>query len=122
MLSIAAVLFVLGLLIHLFGLSGVFPAKRFPYAMDTPCMLSFVVLGIIFLNLGIIYRDMTVHPGLFQTEEKETGAGEKEGKDLIHAGTESRTESEKKSLKREMKQGGRKGEEEIKELIDVGGP
>ena len=77
MLSIAVALFILSLSIYLLGLEGVFSSKRFPDDTDTPCMLAFLVLGIIFLNLGVVYRDMAVHPELFEKEETRKDEWEK---------------------------------------------
>jgi len=68
MLIVAFVLFMISLAIFLFGIEEVFTGKRFPDDMDTPCMLAFLVLGIIFLNIGVIYRDMSVHPEFFEDE------------------------------------------------------
>ena len=71
MLTIAISLFVLSFFIFIHGLDTVFPGKRFPGNTETPCMLTFVVMGIIFLNLGIVYRDTVVHPEFFREELEE---------------------------------------------------
>lgn len=74
MLSIALALFILSLSIFLFGLETVFSSKKFPDDTDTPCYLSFLVMGIIFLVLGIVYRDMALHPEFFTGGDQEKNA------------------------------------------------
>ncbi len=105
MLSLAIGLFLLSFSIWLLGLEGVFASKRFPEDTDTPCMLAFFVLGLIFLNLGVIYRDMAVHPELFEQEagKKEEKARKKEEWHLIKSKAES-------------------GEEDMGDLLDSGEP
>ena len=71
MLGIAIALFVLSLAIFVWGLDMVFPGKRFPSDTDTPCFLAFLVMGIIFLTLGVVYRDMAVHPEIFENQNVE---------------------------------------------------
>ena len=71
MLTIAIALFILSMSIFLFGLETVFSNKKFPDDTDTPCYLSFLVMGMIFLILGIVYRDMAVHPEFFENENME---------------------------------------------------
>lgn len=71
MFSIALALFILSLSIFLFGLEMVFSNKKFPDDTDTPCYLSFLVMAIIFLVLGIVYRDMALHPEFFSEENRE---------------------------------------------------
>jgi len=71
MLSIAIILFIISLSIYLYGLETVFSNKRFPDDSDTPCFLAFLVMGIIFLNLGIVYHDMALHPELFEEDDSE---------------------------------------------------
>jgi len=74
MLGLSIGLFMISLAIYLYGLREVFVGKRFPDDTDTPCMLAFLVLGIIFLNLGVVYRDMAVHPELFEEEMEQKNA------------------------------------------------
>jgi len=85
MLSIAIFLMVLSLSIYLYGLQGIFSTKKFPEDTDTPCALAFLVLGIIFVNIGIVYRDMAVHPEFFEdgSEEKEKKEKHKHDWDMI---------------------------------------
>lgn len=70
MLSIAIALFILSTSIFLWGLDSVFSSKRFPQDTDTPCFLAFLVMGIIFLVLGVVYRDMAVHPDIFEDDDE----------------------------------------------------
>lgn len=69
MLGIALALMLVSLSIYLWGLDSVFTGKRFPDDIDTPCFLAFLVMGIIFLTLGVVYRDMAVHPELFTADK-----------------------------------------------------
>lgn len=80
MMIIASSLFIISIGIFFLGLNDVFPGKRFPADTDTPCMLAFLVLGLIFLNLGIVYRDMALYPEYFEQEirKKELMGGKKE--------------------------------------------
>ena len=71
MLGIAIALFVISFSIAMWGLDTVFANKRFPSDTDTPCYLAFMVMGTVFLVLGMVYRDMAVHPEIFENVKEE---------------------------------------------------